>query len=576
MSGPLASRDSAGARPTVAPALVLALVAGVVAAASAPALPAPPAVTAEIRFAERSAEWGIDFRHHHGGSGRLYMPETMGSGMVIFDYDGDGDEDLFFVDGGALPGYEGEAPRSRLFRNEGGRFADRTDDSGIAVTAYGMGATAGDVDGDGDLDLYVTAVGPDQLFENLGDGRFRDATADAGLGDPSFNSSAAFADVDRDGDLDLYVVAYVDWSLENNPICGKLERQIRAYCHPDSFSGVADRFYRNRGDGTFEDATAAAGFSGATGKGLGLVFTDVDADGWPDLYVANDMTANFLFRNRGDGTFEEIGLLAGAAYDSKGNAEAGMGVEAGDLDGDDRTEIIATHIDEQSNALYGYLGAWLFADRRFVSRLAEPSFYRVGFGVAFADLDQDGDLDVALANGHIIDNIDRFKTTTTFRQPNQIFANDGRGRFAEVAEAGLTVVRSSRGLAAGDLDGDGDLDLAINDSNDLAEVYENRTGEAGEGSRGGWVQVGLSRAAGEPFGVGARIEVTSDLAGVPRDQWREVRTGASYLSQHALAAHFGLGAARTIDRLTVRWPDGAVQRFADLPGDRRYRVGRPP
>jgi enediyne biosynthesis protein E4 len=532
--------------------------------AAPPASPAPAPASA-LRFREVSAPWGLGFRHHHAGTGSFYMIETMGSGVVVWDYDGDGDEDVLFMDSGPLPGYRGEPPRTVLYRNDGvGRFADMTARSGIAPSAYGMGATAGDVDGDGDLDLYTTAFGATQLFLNRGDGTFEDATARSGAGYTSWSTSAAFADVDRDGDLDLYATDYVDFSFEDNPPCGLKERGLRSYCHPDVYDGLPDRFFRNRGDGTFEDATARAGFASATGKGMGVLFADLDEDGWPDLYVANDMTPNFLFLNRGDGTFEEIGMAAGVALSDLGAPEAGMGVDAGDLDGNGFADVMVTNLDLQSNAVYSNQGGNVFLDGRYVSRLAEPSIYKVGFGIAFADFDHDADLDVVVANGHIIHNIERFGTGTTYKQRNQLFENLGKGQYREVLDSGLDVVRSSRGLAAGDLDGDGDLDLAINNSDDLAEVYEN------VGAPGNWLAVDLAVARGNRHGIGARLE----LEGAGRRQEREVRTAASYLSQSALTAHFGLGAAPRADRLTVRWPDGKVQVFEGLAANRRMAVVR--
>lgn len=494
------------------------------------------------------------------------MVETMGSGVVVWDYDGDGDEDVLWVDSGTLPGYEGEKPRTVLYRNEGGgRFVDVTEKAGIAVAAYGMGATAGDVDGDGDLDLYVTGFGGNQMFANRGDGTFEDATARSGTGFASWSTSAAFADVDLDGDLDLYVADYVDFSFEDNPPCGQKERGLRSYCHPDVYDGLPDRFLRNRGDGTFEDATARTGLAETTGKGLGVIFSDFDEDGWPDLYVANDMTPSFLFRNRGAGSFEEIGLAAGVALSSLGVPEAGMGVDSGDLDGNGFPDLMVTHLDLQTNAVYVNQGGNVFLDGRYTSRLAEPSIHSVGFGLAFADLDQDADLDVVVANGHIIHNVELTGTGTTYKQRNQLFENLGKGQYREVAGSGLDVVRSSRGLAAGDLDGDGDLDLAISNSNDWAEVYEN------VGAPGNWLAVDLAAPRGNRQGIGARLELTA--AG--RKQEREVRTASSYLSQNALAAHFGLGPAPQADRLTVRWPDGQLQAFHSLPANRRLAIVRP-
>jgi enediyne biosynthesis protein E4 len=548
-------------RRLLAPLLPLAL--GAVHLQATPESPAPPPA---LRLREVSAAWGLSFRHHHAGTGSFYMPETMGSGVVVWDYDGDGDEDVLFLDSGVLPGYQGEQPRTVLFRNDGpGRFRDVTEQAGIRVAAYGMGATAGDVDGDGDLDLYVTAFGGNQLFVNRGDGTFVDATARSGTGFSSWSTSAAFADVDGDGDLDLYVADYVSFRFDDNPPCGMKERGLRSYCHPDVYEGLPDRFFRNRGDGTFEDATRAAGFGGADGKGLGVVFSDLDRDGWPDLFVANDMTPSFLFHNRGDGTFEEIGLAAGVALSDVGKPEAGMGVDSGDLDGNGFPDLMVTHLDLQTSGVYANQGRNVFLDARYTSHLAEPSFHQVGFGVVFADLDQDGDLDVVVANGHIIHNVELTGTGTTYKQRNQLFENLGKGQFREVKDAGLDVVRASRGLAAGDLDGDGDLDLAVNNSNDLCEVYEN------VGAPGRWLQVDLETARGNTSGIGARLE----LAAAGRRQEREVRTASSYLSQNAVTAHFGLGAAPRADRLTVRWPDGKVQAFESLPADRRLAVVRP-
>jgi hypothetical protein len=522
--------------------------------------------SADLRFREVSQAWGLSFRHHHGGSGQFYMPETMGSGVAVFDYDGDGDPDVFFVDSGAMPGYQGETPRSVLLRNDGGKFVDVTARSGIRVTGYGMGATAGDVDGDGDADLYVTAFGPDQFFRNNGDGTFTDTTAKAGLGvlgRPLWGTAAAFADTDGDGDLDLYVANYVDFSLENNPVCGNQKLGLRSYCHPEVFHGLPDRFYRNRGDGTFEDATAAAGFPADTGNGLGAIFGDFDKDGDQDLYVSNDMNPAFLYENKGNGTFQEIGLLSGTALSDQGQPEAGMGVDAGDVDGNGFPDIVKTHLDLQTNALYLNQGSMLFTDGRYVSKLAESSMYLVGFGALFADLDQDGDLDHAVANGHIIHNAELFGTGTTYKQRNQVFENTGRGVFREVKDAGADVIRSSRGLAAGDFDLDGDLDLVFTNSDDLSEAYENVTAPAG-----GWLQVDLAGRGKNTAAIGAGLELEAG----GRKQTREARTASSYLSQNALTLHFGLGAAERADRLAIRWPDGRVQVLRDLGRNRRIVI----
>jgi enediyne biosynthesis protein E4 len=520
-----------------------------------------------IRFREISRDWGIDFRHHHGGSGQRYMVETNSGGVVIFDFDGDGDEDLFFVDGGALPGYTGEPARSRLFRNDGtGRFTDWTERSGIKLQSYGMGGTAGDIDGDGDLDLYVTTFGgPHQLFRNNGDGTFTDVTARAGVGDTLWSSSAAFADVDNDGDLDLFVVNYVDFSLTNHKACGDLQRNLRGYCHPDVYNGLPCHLYRNRGDGTFENVTAAAGLGTAVGPGLGVVFGDLDDDGWQDIYVANDTKPNGLYHNKGNGTFEDLSLLSGTAYGDKGRPEAGMGVDMGDYDGDGRLDIAVTNFELETYALYKNLGGIAFVDSRSAARIAEPTLMSLGFGVAFADFDNDGDLDLVFANGHINDNAAEFTPGSRYRQRNQVFENVGGGRFQEDKATGMDGVRVHRGLAVGDLDGDGDLDVAVVTSNEPAEVYENVGQTAGV--RGSWLQVDFDAPAGNQFGIGARLELE---AGGKR-QIRDVKTASSYLSQNALAVHFGLGKTETADRLTIRRP-GRVDVFRNLPASRRLVV----
>ena len=519
------------------------------------------AAGAEIRFRDRTAAWGVDFEHRHGGQGEFYLIETMGAGVVAWDYDGDGDDDLLFVQSGEVRPEDARAWRNVLYRNDGVRFVDVTGTAGLYPDVYGMGAAAGDIDGDGDPDLFLTAFGLDRLFLNRGDGTFVDETDARGALNPDWGTSAAFSDTDRDGDLDLYVTNYVDFAFDKNPICGIQKRGLRTYCNPDPYEGLADRFFVNRGDGTFVDATGQAGLGSATGKGMGVVFGDLDRDGDPDLYVANDLTANFLFRNRGDGSFEEIALLSGVAFDERGQPEAGMGVDLGDLDGNGYEDIVVTHVDEQTNALYQNTGLGLFSDRRWLARFAEPSYYMVGFGVSMSDLDHDGHQDVVVANGHIAHNADEWGTGTTFHQRNQVMRNLGDGTFEEETDTGLTVVLSSRGLAASDLDGDGDVDLAISNSDDRAEVYEN------VGASGAWLTLGVG---GPGLGVGVEVELRAG----GREQRRRLRTGASYLSQSSARAHFGLGEAERVEELRVAWPDGRWRTLRDLPAERHVRLER--
>ena len=525
---------------------------------------AAPWAAEGIKFREVSKGWGIDFRHHHGGSGRLYMPETVASGVVMFDFDGDGDEDLFFVDGGSLPGYTGEPARSRLFRNDGdGHFTDWTERSGIKVAMYGNGGTAGDIDGDGDLDLFVAGFGAEQLFRNNGDGTFTDVTVQAGVTNSLWSAAAAFADADNDGDLDLLVVDYVDFKLTDNKECGDPKRKLRGYCHPDVFNPQPVRFFRNRGNGTFEDATQAAGLAAAIGPGLALSFGDIDNDGWQDFYVANDNKPNFLFRNKGNGTFEDISVLSGTALGDTGRPEAGMGVDMGDYDGDGLLDIVVTNYELETNALYRNLGGGAFVDSRSVARIAEPSLMFLAFGIAWADFDQDGDIDLVTTNGNINPNAAEFLEGSTYAQRKQVFENLGNGKFREDKEVGMEALVVGRGLAVGDLDGDGDLDVVGNNSNQPCEVYENTGSAAGH-----WLQVDFAAPAGNRFAIGARLELE---AGGLKKQIRDVKTGSSYASQNALAVHFGTGKAGKVDRLTVR-RSGRVQVFEGLPADRRVVV----
>jgi hypothetical protein len=364
------------------------------------------------------------------------MVETMVGGVVVFDYDGDGDDDLFFVDGAPLPGYEGEPPRSRLLRNDGGRFVDVTVRALPRIDCYGSGATAADVDSDGDRDLYVTCFGPNLLLRNEGEGTFVDVTAQAGADEPRWSASAAFADTDRDGDLDLYVANYVDFTLESAKDCREPRTGLVMYCHPESYRGEPDVFYRNLGDGRFEDATTAAGLDGdAAGAGLGVLFTDVDGDGWIDLYVANDTQPNYLYVNRGDGTFEDRSFLSGTAVNERGDPEAGMGVDAGDVDGDGLLDLVVTNFERETNALYRNLGGGLFVDARYPTRVAEVSLRQLAFGVELADLDNDGDPDLVIANGHVSDNASDLDPTSSYAQANQVLENVG-GRSTSCGRAG--------------------------------------------------------------------------------------------------------------------------------------------
>ncbi|HEY3176327.1 MAG TPA: CRTAC1 family protein [Candidatus Polarisedimenticolia bacterium] len=535
--------------------------------------PPPPPPAPRIAFPEVAKEAGIDFRHVHGGSGEKYYIETMGSGACWFDYDGDGDIDLFAVNSSELPGYKGtDRPISHLYRNEGGgRFKDVTAEAGVGHHGYAMGCTAGDIDNDGDIDLYVTVFGPNVLYRNEGGGRFKDVTAEAGVGDPRWSASAAFADIDNDGDLDLYVTNYLDFTLENNKYCGERKPGYRAYCHPDEYNGVPDTLYRNKGDGRFEDISVAAGVADPIGKGLGVVFTDINDDGWQDIYVANDKTINFTYLNQHDGTFKDISVTSGAGFSESGIPQAGMGTDAGDVDGDGRMDLIVTNLDYETNELYVNNGDLTFTDATFRAGLGESNFLNVGFGVDFLDYDNDGDKDLLVVNGHIIDNIHLYREQVTWEQAPSMLANDGVGRFREVTrDLGERFARPNvgRGVAVGDMDDDGDLDLLVVNNNREAELFRNDGGN--DASRGGghWLLVKLRGVKSNRNGIGARVRVmTRDGKGGERWQADEVRAGSSYCSQNDTRLHFGLGASTAAATVEIRWPGGGLQTLKDVKVD---------
>ena len=385
---------------------------------------------AESHFTEVTREAGIDFVHVNGAGGRKYTNETIGPGCAFFDYDNDGRLDIYLVNGGEVPGTQlPEKPADKLYRNQGdGTFADVTQATGTGDTGYGMGCAAADYDNDGDLDLYLSNFGPDVLYRNDG-GRFADVARQAGVSDTLWSSSCAFADVDNDGLVELYVANYHDFSYANHKVCAEGGSGLHLYCGPEAFNGVRDFLYHNNGDGTFADITERAGLLNPTGKELGVVFGDVDRDGDQDLYLANDKTANFLYINDGRGRFEEVGLLAGVAYNGDGDAQSGMGVDMGDYDNDGWPDLFVTNFQWDTNTLYHNNGDNTFTDRTFEANLGKDSIPYLSWGTRFFDFDNDGDRDIFVASGHLESDVERAYENTTFPQLNQLFVNDGRGRF---------------------------------------------------------------------------------------------------------------------------------------------------
>lgn len=504
----------------------------------------------------------LDFRHINGFSAERRLVETMGSGGALFDFDNDGDLDLYLVQGNSLSSSAEPVPTNRLYRNDTGVFVDITASANVGDTGYGLGAVAADYDSDGYRDLYVTNLGKNVLYRNNGDGTFTDVTENAQVGCPLLSASAAFADIDRDGDLDLYVCNYVEYALETDIPC-YYKNTLRIYCGPNEYHGIDDVLYRNNGDGTFTDITKAAGVYEPTTRGLGVVFTDVNNDGWVDIYVANDMSPNTLFINQGDGTFREEGVLRGVAYNGDGIANGSMGIDAGDYDNDGDIDLWVSNFSLEANCLMQNDGDGYFEDMTFDTNLADPSFYALGFGTRFIDFDNDGWLDLLVGNGHIWDNVKQIDAKMSYAQPVQLFRNQGGTlqnytNFTEItAEAGLDKTSYIvRGMLFGDIDTDGDVDVVLCQSNRPAVVLSNEIG-----SRNAWLTVQLVGTDGNTDAIGAQIQLEADGTTL----LREVICGASYLSGNDLRLTFGLGNALQISNFQIRWHNGDVQQLSKVP-----------
>jgi hypothetical protein len=538
-------------------------------AASARAAPggaSPNAKSSFVSFRERGAAAGVTFVHRSGARGRRVMIEQLGSGVAVFDYDGDGKQDLYFVDSGELPARtEEQAPGgNKLFRNLGDwKFADVTANSGAAGRGYMHGAVVGDYDGDGDIDLYVTAYGSNSLLQNQGDGTFRDVTQQAGCDDRRWSTGAAFLDYDRDGVLDLFVQNYVEFRVEQHRPYSMAG--VDSYSPPDLFEPVACSLFRGRGDGTFENVSARTGLVEHVGKGLGVLVGDLDDDGSSEIYCANDSTPNRLLVLKPDGRFEDLGLVSGSGYGADGREEAGMGVDAGDVNGDARLDIVVTNFQKEPNALYRNEGELNFTEISERSGTASAARRSLGFGVRLADFDHDGRLDLVVNNGHVYDNAPLTDPPATWAQAPLLFRGLANTRFEDVLATQppeFQRARVGRGLAAGDLDDDGDLDLVLTSAGGKAEVFENAGGE-----QGAWLTVRCVGTQRDSTAIGARVEV---LAGGVR-RLNDVRSGGSYLSQSDLRVHFGFGDLSQVERVSVRWPDGAVEEARDVP-TRRHLV----
>jgi hypothetical protein len=531
-------------------------------------------------FREVAEEVGLKFHHFTGATGEFYMPEIMGSGVALFDYDNDGDLDVYLIQGATFdptqdprhakfPPPAGWKPGNRLFRNllsETGKlqFVDVTEQAGVGHVGYGMGVAVGDYDNDGFQDLYVTNFGRNVLYHNNGDGTFTDVTAKAGVDDPRWSTSAAWVDYDRDGRLDLFVANYLDFTVKGNKHCFAATGE-RDYCTPKMYQPVPARLFHNRGDGTFEDVTEAAGIGAAIGPGLGVVCADFNGDGWPDIYVANDGSAAHLWINQRNGTFKEESLLAGAAYSVDGLPQAGMGVTAGDFDGDGNEDIFKTNLTNEGANLYVNDGRANFYDASAEFGLLLPTFPYTGFGTEWFDYDNDGRLDLFIANGAVNRMESLRGSPYPFGQPNQLFHNEGQGKkFREMsANAGPAFATSevSRGAAFGDIDNDGAIDIVVANNNGRVRLLLNQSRFL---NRNHWLLVRLEAVHGNRFGVGATVELRQR----GRKLLRRAHADSSYLSANDVRVHFGLGEDAKIEEITVHWPSGECEAWDRIQADR--------
>ncbi len=507
---------------------------------------------------------GITFIHTDGSCGNHFLVETVTAGMGLFDYDNDGDLDIYFVNGAALPGKTFDSPpQNALYRNDGGRrFTDVTEQAGVADPSYSMGCVMFDYDNDGDLDIYNSNFREDVFFRNNGDGTFTDVTQQAGLGDPRLGAGACAADFNHDGWTDLFVANYIECPLDEPAPCKRLG--VPLYCDPSTFDMYEPQqasLYFNNGDGTFRDVTEESGIAAFRGRGMGVSCTDFDNDGDVDIYIANDVTENFLYRNDGKGVFEETGLFAGLAYDIHGHEQGSMGCDFGDYDGDGWYDLAVTSYQRQFNTLYHNLGDGSFEDVTIPAGVSPGSMKYVSWAVFFFDYDNDADMDLFIANGHLQDRIEELEKQTKYFEPNQLFRNNNDGTFTDIssdAGPGFQVELSTRGGAFGDIDNDGDLDIVLSNSRREASLLIN---ELHNGNH--WINIQLRGEKSNRDGIGSRVEVTAG----GKTQVNEIRAGSSYQSHYDLRLHFGLGKAELIDEITIAWPNGHVDSYQNIKPD---------
>ena len=519
-----------------------------------------------FRFVDVTTTSGIHFEHNSGAYGGKLLPETLGSGCAFLDYDADGWQDILLVNSMDWPGYKRQRTTLKLYRNNrNGTFTEVTEAVGLDVEMYGMGVAVGDYNNDGFPDIFVSCVGQSRLFRNTGKGMFQDVTKSSGLfGRQGLSTSAVWIDYDRDGFLDLFVCNYVRWSAEHDVFCS-LDGRSKSYCTPEAYRGDTCWLYHNRGNGTFEDVTATSGIFDSSSKSLGVAMLDYDQDGWPDLLVANDTQPNKLYRNLHDGKFKDVAVEAGLAFSTEGKARAGMGVDAGDFDNSGKTGIIITNFDNEMIGLYR-ASAKGYDDIAVETGLGSASKNTLGFGCVFCDVDLDGRLDIAVANGHIDETVRNIRGNVGYAQAPQLFQNLGGGKFRDVAsEIGDDFDRPkvARGLAVGDFDRDGDLDLLLTTNNGGSYLYRNDVSNGNRSIRFHLVGTESNRDA---IGATVRIYVNGQV------QARMVRSGSSYLSQSELPVTFGVGKRDQIEKVEISWPSGQTEEHTKLATGRSYQV----
>ena len=516
-----------------------------------------------FRFVDVTSQAGLAFHHNTGAYGGKLLPETLGSGCAFLDYDNDGWQDILLVNGMDWPGHVKQRSTLKLYKNNrNGTFTDVTKAAGLDVEMYGMGVAAGDFDNDGFPDIFVTCVGQNRLFRNTGKGTFVDVTKASGLaGRTGVSTSAIWVDFDRDGKLDLFVCNYVKWTPEHDVFCS-VDGTKKSYCTPEAYRGDTCWLFRNRGNGTFEDVTETSGIFDTSSKSLGV--TMIDTDGWPDLFVANDTQPNKLYRNQRNGTFKDVAVEAGVAFSADGKARAGMGADAADFDGSGRAGLAVTNFDNEMIGLYRSLGTGAFEDVAVRAGIGAVSRNTLGFGCVFADVDLDGALDLIVANGHIDETVRQIQGHAGYAQPAQLFLNQGGGTFRDVAGAaggGFATPRVGRGLAAGDFDRDGDVDVLMTTNNGPAVLFRNDQA-AGHKS----LRLKLTGTRSNRDAIGAIVRIFHGGT----SQMRMVKSGSSYLSQSELPITFGVGGRDVVERVVIAWPSGATQEFKNVAAGREY------